>query len=62
MVKREFLFWFSKFRSSICGYLYYVDFNKVHQNVNSIKVELNILNSLIASRDIENDFEKLIEK
>ena len=62
MVKREFLSWLSKFRSSICDYLYYVDFNKVYQNINSIKVELNILNSPIASKDIENDFEKLIAK
>ncbi len=38
----------------------YVNFEKVYGNIDSIKVELNILNSLIGSKDIESDFEKLI--
>ncbi len=61
-MKRNFTDWLSKFRSSISDYAYYVDFDKVHFNVNSVKVELNILNSLIGSKDIETDFENLIEK
>ncbi|MGN1106299.1 MAG: DpnII family type II restriction endonuclease, partial [Huintestinicola sp.] len=44
--KRDFADWLSKFRSSIANYGYYIDFGKVYRNVNDIKVELNILNSL----------------
>ena len=59
-MKRNFNEWFKTFRSSICDYSYYVNFEKVYVNVDSIKVELNILNSLIGSKNIENDFEKLV--
>jgi len=59
---RDFNLWFSKFRDSISDYGYYVDFGKVHRNVNGIKVELNILNSLIGSDNIEDDFEALVYK
>lgn len=59
---RNFSAWLSGFRDSIADYGYYIDFEKVHRNVDSIKVELNILNSLIGSKNIEEDFEKLIGK
>ncbi len=59
---RSFNDWISGFRSSISDYSYYIDFEKVHKNVDKIKVELNILNSLIGSNDIENDFLKIISK
>ncbi len=59
-MKRNFSEWLSKFRSSIANYGYYVDFEKVHRNVDGVKIELNILNSLIGSKDIENDFENLV--
>ena len=62
MVNRNFTKWLSEFRESIADYSYYIDFEKVHRNVNNIKVELNILNSLIGSKNIEVDFENLIEK
>ena len=58
-MKRNFNDWFKTFRSSICDYSYYVNFEKVYVNVDSIKVELNILNSLIGSKNIENDFEQI---
>lgn len=61
-MKRDFKEWLSKFKYSISGYKYYIDFEKVYRNVDSIKVELNILNSLIGSKNIENDFEELIKK
>lgn len=61
-MKRNFKDWLSKFRSSIANYGYYIDFDKVYRNVNEIKVELNILNSLIGSKNIEGDFKNLIEK
>ena len=59
-MKRDFKEWLKTFRNSICDYSYYVDFNKVYGNVETIKVELNILNSLIGSKNIEADFEKLL--
>lgn len=61
-MKRNFDKWLTDFRPSIATFDYYVDFKKVHVNVNSMKVELNILNSLIGSKDIENDFEALIKE
>lgn len=62
MKNRNFSEWLSGFRDSIADYGYYIDFEKVHRNVNNIKVELNILNSLIGSNNIETDFENLINK
>ena len=59
---RNFTNWFTGFKRSISDYGYYVDFEKVHRNVNAIKVELNILNSLLGSTDVENEFESLITK
>lgn len=59
---RNFNAWLSGFRDSIADYGYYIDFEKVHRNVDNIKVELNILNSLIGSKNIEADFEKLMRK
>ena len=57
---RNFDEWLKKFRTSIANYDYYVDFDKVFDNVDAIKVELNILNSLIGSHNIEVDFERLL--
>ncbi len=62
MSNRDFNTWLSGFRDSIADYGYYIDFEKVHRNVDNIKVELNILNSLIGSRNIKNDFKTLINK
>lgn len=62
MSNRNFSAWLSGFRDSIADYGYYIDFEKVHRNVDSIKVELNILNSLIGSKNIEADFENLMKK
>ena len=59
-MKRNFDKWLETFRSSIATYSYYVDFEKVYGNIDAIKVELNILNSLIGSKNIEADFEKLL--
>lgn len=61
-MSRNFNAWLSGFRDSIADYGYYIDFEKVHRNVDNIKVELNILNSLIGSKNIEVDFENLMRK
>lgn len=62
MNNRNFSEWLSGFRDSIADYGYYINFEKVHRNVDNIKVELNILNSLIGSKNIEQDFENLVNK
>lgn len=59
---RDFNEWISKFKESIADYKYYVDFDKVYQNIDDIRVELNILNSLIGSKNIETDFRLLLKK
>ncbi len=59
---RVFEDWLNGFRKSIASYSYYTDFEKVYKNVDEIKVELNILNSLIGSKNIEAEFMNLIEK
>ena len=59
---RDFEQWLAGFRESIADYRYYVDFEKVYHNVDAIKLELNILNSLIGTSDIENAFEQLVTK
>ena len=59
---RNFKEWLSTFRPCISDYCYYVDFDKVHRNVDNIKVELNILNTLVGSKNIEQDFEDIVKK
>lgn len=59
---RNFKEWLSTFRSCIADYCYYVDFDKVNRNIDNIKVELNILNSLVGSKNIEKNFEDIITK
>ena len=61
-MKRNFDEWLSDFRGSIANYEYYIDFNKIYSNINKIKVELNILNSLIGSQNIEEEFESILLK
>lgn len=62
MTNRNFDEWLGKFRPSISGYDYYIDFDKVVRNVDEIKIELNILNSLIGSKNLEEDFERIVTK
>lgn len=61
-MERNFNEWLSTMRDSIATWRYYTDFEKVYSNVESIKVELNILNSLIGSRNIENEFKQLLKE
>ncbi len=62
MEKRDFDAWLGTFSETIADFRFYTDFEKVYRNVEHIKVELNILNSLIGSKNIEEDFEYLIGK
>ena len=62
MMGKDFNQWLSTFRESIANYTYYVDFETVYKNYEDIKIELNILNSLIGSKNIDNDFEALVQR
>lgn len=57
---RNFNDWLSTMRDSIATWKYYTDFDKVYRNVDTIKIELNILNSLIGSKNIEDDFKQIL--
>lgn len=61
-MSRSFNDWLSKFKTSISDYTYYVDFEKIYKNVDNVKVELNILNSLIGSKNIEEEFQNILIK
>lgn len=61
-MSRSFNEWLSKFKTSISDYTYYVDFEKIYKNVDKVKVELNILNSLIGSKNIEEEFQNILIK
>ena len=59
-MRRNFDAWLLTMKDSIATWSYYTDFSKVYQNVKKINIELNILNSLIGSRNIENDFKNIL--
>lgn len=61
-MKKNFDEWINNFKSSISNYSYYADFKKIYKNVDKVKVELNILNSLIGSKTIEDDFKNIMLK
>ena len=61
-MKKDFNKWFDDFTDRIATYKYYTDFDVVYKNIDKIKIELNILNSLIDSKDIEKDFDDLFKK
>ena len=61
-MKRDFKEWLNNFTDSIATYEYYTDFNIVYKNIDKLKVELNIMNSLIGSKNIEQDFDNLFKK
>lgn len=62
MSNKDFNQWLSQFRETIANYTYYVDFDKVFENAQKFKVELNIMNSLIGSKNIEQEFVELIKR
>ncbi len=62
MKKRNFNQRHETFSDNIATWNYYTDFQKVYKNVDSIKIELNILNSLIGSKNIKDEFVKLCKK
>lgn len=61
-MSRNFEEWLSKFRVSISGYDYYVNYDKVVENVLKLRIELNILNSLIGSKNIKEEFADIVTR
>lgn len=59
---RDFGKWLKSFKSTIANYGYYVNFDKIYSKVEKYKIELNILNSLIGSKDIETEFVDILNK
>ena len=62
MANRDFNSWLPTMKDSIATWTYYTDFEKVYENVQKIKVELNILNSLIGSKNIEKEFKSIVHE
>ena len=62
MVLRNFDEWLNTMTDSVASWTYYTDFEKVYENVNDIKIPLCLLNSLIGSKNIKQDFLKLYEE
>ena len=61
-MSKDFNQWLSTFRDTIANYTYYVDFDTVYKNLDKVKVELNILNSLVGSKNIEDEFVCLLKR
>lgn len=61
-MSRNFSEWLLTFTDSIADYNYYIDFETIYKNAEKYKVELNILNSLIGSNNIESEFENIVKK
>lgn len=61
-MKRQFDEIMNSLRKSVANYTYYTDFDKVQRNVNKYRIELNILNSLIGSSNIEDDFKMILRE
>ncbi len=61
-MKRNFAEWLLTFTDSIANYKYYIDFETIYKNAEIYKIELNMLNSLIGSKNIEKEFEDLVKK
>ena len=61
-MKRNFDEWFATFQKNIYGYSVYIDFEKVYANAKKVKAELNLLNSLIGEKSIEEEFLKIVKE
>ena len=62
MPKEPFNEWFRGFKSSINRYSFYTDFKKVYDNADKYKIEIGMLNSLVGSKNIKQEFLNLIRE
>lgn len=61
-MSRDFDKWILTLKDSISSWRYYTDFDKVYDNVKNASSQLELLNTLVNSQDIENDFRELVKK
>lgn len=59
---RDFDIWLSQLRPSIATFDYYINFEKVIANAKKMKAELNLMNVLVGSSDIEDEFRDLVKR
>ncbi len=59
-MSRAFNDWLNRFRPRIASYDYYINFDNVYDNTMLYTNELNLLNSLVGSKTIEQDFISLV--
>ncbi len=57
MARKSFDDWFLTFGTPIDDYEYYTDFSKVCKNIDKLKLEIYMLNSLEGSKNIEDSRE-----
>ncbi len=60
MAKRNFEEWLNTFTDNINSYTYYVDFESVYMNAQKFKRELALMQTLIGSKNIREEFKKLV--
>ncbi|MDI3541951.1 MAG: adenine methylase [Candidatus Methanomethylophilaceae archaeon] len=60
--RKFFNFIIENLKDSIKTWEYFVNWEKVENNLNNIKIELNILNSLIGSENFDEDFVRLVKR
>jgi len=61
-VREVFEYLTNNLKNKITGWDYFVNWAKVFDNINSIEVDLNILNYLIGKQNVEEEFLNLIDK
>jgi len=61
MCYRNFNSWINSYKDNIYSYDYYVDFDKIYKQIINMKLELSLLNSLVGSKNIEEDFKQVID-
>lgn len=62
MNNRNFATWLATFRQSINSYGYYTDFKRVYANAEKLKIEISMLNTLVAAKNIEAEFESILNR
>lgn len=62
MARKSFDDWFLTFGTPIDDYEYYTDFSKACKNIDKLKLEIYMLNSLEGSKNIEDEFDNLVRE
>lgn len=61
-MKKDYKEWIQTFRDSIAGWESFINFDRVYNETRKLKMELNLLNSLVGSKNIEKDFRDLVQR